>query len=316
MIVAMVLGLYALFGAVALPRLLSRGDRAERAPRLAIAMWHAACASVLTSAVLAVLAAAIPASVVGHGIADLFEACAALLSHGVSVTPTEVVIVAASAGLVGGRLAYCAAAVLLRTRRERREHAEMLCLLGKHDSALGAVVLDHAEPIAYCLPGGEGRTVITTGALRSLPPEELAAVLAHERAHLRGRHDLVVAAGEILARAFPGVPLFRRARTEVARLIELRADDVAARRHARIHVAGALVRIATGRVPAFSLGMGGETALTRVRRMLGPENPLTRHERFATVAAVGLLLTGPAAVALIPGVSAFLAHHCHELLSL
>ncbi|WP_248965630.1 M56 family metallopeptidase [Sphaerisporangium perillae] len=314
MIVAVVLGLYALSGAVALPRLLVRGDWAERAPRLAIAMWHAACASVLTSAVLAVLAAAIPASVVGHGIADLLEACAALLSDGAAVTPTGLVIAAASGGLVGGRLAYCAAVVLLKAKRERREHAEMLCLLGKHDSALGAVVLDHIEPIAYCLPGGKGKMVITTGALRSLPPEEVAAVLAHEQAHLQGRHHLVVAAGEILSRAFPYVPLFRRARSETARLIELQADDVAARRHARIHIASALVRLATGRVPAFSMGMGGENALTRVRRMLGPETPLNRHERLATVAAVGLLLAGPAAVALTPGVSAFLAHHCHELL--
>ncbi|GGK74515.1 hypothetical protein Sme01_34030 [Sphaerisporangium melleum] len=315
MIIAAVLALYALFGVVALPRLLARGGWADRAPRLGIAMWHAACASVLTSAVLAVLVAAIPASVVGHGLADLFEACAALLSDATAVSPAGVLIALSSAGLVAGRLAYCAAAVLLKARRERREHSAMLGLLGRHDSTLGAVVLDHTEPIAYCLPG-EGRTVITTGALRSLPPEEVAAVLAHEQAHLHGRHHLVVAVGEILCRAFPRVPLFQRARSEIARLIELQADDVAARRHARIHIASALVRLATGRVPAFSLGMGGENALTRVRRMLGPEIPLNRHERLTTVAAVGLLIAGPVALALTPGVSAFLTHHCHDLLAL
>ncbi|MEU4721305.1 hypothetical protein AB0G06_16920 [Nonomuraea dietziae] len=43
----------------------------------------------------------------------------------------------------------------------------------------------------------------------------------------------VLAAGEAFARAFPFVPLFDVARREVARLIELRADDVAARRHPR-----------------------------------------------------------------------------------
>ncbi|MFG1710390.1 hypothetical protein ACFLIM_45200 [Nonomuraea sp. M3C6] len=51
------------------------------------------------------------------------------------------------------------------------------------------------------------------------------------------------------------------------------ADDLAARRHPRIHIAAALVRLATGRVPAFALGAGGETALTRVRCMLNPKEP-------------------------------------------
>ncbi|MEV4174132.1 FAD-dependent oxidoreductase [Nonomuraea sp. NPDC049709] len=75
--------------------------------------------------------------------------------------------------------------------------------------------------------------------------------------------DLVLAAADALARAFPRVPLFEQARVEVARLVELPADDVAARRHQRIHIAAALVGLATGKVPAFALGAGGETALTR-----------------------------------------------------
>ena len=45
------------------------------------------------------------------------------------------------------------------------------------------------------------------------------AVLAHEQAHLRGRHHLVLAAGRILRRAFPWVPAFRWAYEEVTRLV-------------------------------------------------------------------------------------------------
>ncbi|WP_214411559.1 M56 family metallopeptidase [Sphaerisporangium fuscum] len=313
MIAAVTLALYTLFGATVLPRLIGGGRWAGRAPRLSIALWHAACASVVTSAVLAVPAAVIPASVVGHGIADLFEACAMLVPHGPAITSARRGIVIAWCGPVIARLAFCGAAVLLKARRERREHTRMLRLLGRHDGELGAVVVDHAEPIAYCLPGRDGRTVITTGALRSLAPQEVAAVLAHERAHLRGRHHLVLAGAEALAEAFPHVPLFRRAWKETARLVELLADDVAARRHERVHIATALVRVAMGRFPAFSLGMGGETALMRVRRMLNPAAPLTRRERLVPWSVVGLLLAGPAVVALTPGVSAFLAHHCHEL---
>lgn len=188
---------------------------------------------------------------------------------------------------------------------------EILKMLGRRDGELDALVVQFDEPMAYCMPGRGGQTVITTGALRALSPEQVAAVLAHERAHLKGRHHLVLAGAEALARAFPGVPLFAQARAEIAPLVELLADDVAARRHSRFLVASALVGLATARVPGFALGAGGETALTRLRRMLGPAVPLTRRERFAGVIAVAFLLAGPAAVALLPGASDFLGHHCH-----
>ncbi|MEU6713653.1 M56 family metallopeptidase [Nonomuraea sp. NPDC046802] len=316
MIAAVVLVVYTVAAAIWLPRLGRRAARwADRAPRLAIATWQAAGASVVASAVLAALAFAVPADVVGHGLAGLFRACADMLSS--RSRPTVVGAAALLvAGLVLARAVYCGAATLLRARTRRREHAELLGLLGRRDSDLDAVVVDYDERLAYCLPGRNAQMVITTGALRTLAPEQVAAVLEHERAHLRGRHHLVLAWAEALARAFPGVPLFVRGRAEITRLVELLADDVAARRHPRVQIAAALVRLATGRVPAFTLGAGGETALVRVRRMLHPEEPLRRRERVAGLLAVALLLAGPAMVALVPGVSSFLGHNCHSLFSL
>ncbi|MEO3860740.1 M56 family metallopeptidase [Acrocarpospora sp. B8E8] len=313
MIVPLVLAGYAAAAVIVLPRLLSWGEWAERAPRLALGVWLASCASAVASVILAALAAAVPPSVVAHGLAGFFQACAAMFSHGAVPASPGLLAALAGAGLIAARLTYCTAAVLVMAGRERREHSDMLNLLGRHDGELDAVVLDHEVPAAYCLPGRQGRAVITTGAIQSLPPEQVAAVLAHEQAHLRGRHHLVIAIVEALVRAFPRLPLFIRARSEVVRLVELLADDVAARRHARIHIAGALVRLATGRAPAFMLGAGGETALTRVRRMLNPATPLGRRERLAGLAAIGALLLGPAIVAAFPGVTALLAHHCHHL---
>ncbi|MEV0344128.1 M56 family metallopeptidase [Nonomuraea sp. NPDC050680] len=316
MIAGIVLVLYTIVAAIWLPELGRRAARwAERAPRLAIVLWQAAGVSVVASAVLAALAFAVPADVVGHGLAELFAICADMLSDGSGLTWTSAVALPAAV-LILARTACCGAAVLLRARVERREHAAMLGLLGRHDTDLGAMVIDYDERLAYCVPGRRAQMVITTGALHTLAPEQVTAVLAHERAHLRGRHHLVLAAAEALARAFPGVPLFDRARTEITRLIELLADDVAARRHPRAQIAAALVRLATGRAPAFTLGAGGETALTRVRRMLNPETPLRRRERLTGLAAVAVLLGGPAMVALVPGVSSFLAHHCHSLFTL
>ncbi|WP_326646235.1 M56 family metallopeptidase [Streptosporangium sp. NBC_01755] len=313
MMAAAVLALYAVVAVVALPYLLGRGEWADRAPRLAISVWLAACASAVASAIFSASAAAIPAGVIGHGLAEFFEACADMLSDGASLTSPGARVALLGAGLIAARITYCGAAILVRARRERRRHAEMLNILGHHDGVLDAVVLDHDEAAAYCLPGRDGKAVITTAALRSLAPEQVAAVLAHEQAHLRGRHHLALAAAEAFCRAFPRLPLFARARSEIARLIELLADDIAARRHPRIHIAAALVRIATGRTPAFALGAGGETALTRVRRMLSPAAPLRLRERVAGLAAVAFLLVGPATVAVIPGARSFLAHHCHGI---
>ncbi|MGW4474444.1 M56 family metallopeptidase [Nonomuraea sp. NPDC004354] len=307
---AVILACYAVAVAVLLPARLSRARWAERAPRLAIAMWLAACASVAGSAPLALLAATVPADTIGHGLADLFELCTMILAEG----PGAAAWAGLGAGaLVAGRLGACLGGVLAKARSERRRHAESLALLGRPDRELGAVVVDYAEPLVYCLPGRAATTVITTAALRSLNGEQVAAVLAHERAHVRGRHHLVLAAGEAFARAFPFVPLFSAARAEVARLVELRADDVAASRHPRVQVAAALVGLATGRVPAFVMGAGGESALARVRRMLRPAAPLGRRQRVAGLAAVASLLAGPAAVAAVPGLAAFVAHHCHSL---
>src|SRR5699024_4204808 len=56
-----------------------------------------------------------------------------------------------------------------------------------------------------------------------------ASVLAHEQAHLKGRHHLPLTWIRLLDTAFPGVPLLRAAATDVPELVEWAADDRAAR---------------------------------------------------------------------------------------
>ncbi|MCZ0990939.1 M56 family metallopeptidase [Streptomyces diastatochromogenes] len=177
-------------------------------------------------------------------------------------------------------------------------------MVGRADPVRGVVVLDHDEPAAYCLPGRHRRTVITTGALRTLDDDRLDAVLAHERAHQAERHDAVLAWAQTLARAFPRVPLFRTAETEIARLVEMRADDVAAARSGRLTTAAALLVVAGGRAPAAAMAAGGSTAARRVHRLIEPHQPLGRVRiaagslAAAVVLALPLLVVGgPAAVA-------------------
>ncbi|GAA1017519.1 hypothetical protein Aple_032030 [Acrocarpospora pleiomorpha] len=313
--IALTLAAYAVLATTLLPRLLARARWTDRAPRLAIILWLAGCTSAIASAILATVATAVPSDTIGHALASVVEACFMLLDHGFdpAAMPLAAWLVLATGGLVAVRAAYSVGKVLFTAWRERRQHAEMLVILGRHDHDLDAIVLEYGEPLVYCLPGRQAKTVITTAALRALRPEHLTAVLAHERAHLRGRHHLVLGLVDGLARAFPGLPLFAKARSEIVRLVELHADDVAARHHPRLHIAAALVSLATGRAPAGALAAGGETALARVRRMLHPAAPLCRREKFAGIVAVGVLLAGPATVAALPGVSALIAHHCHTL---
>ena len=71
-------------------------------------------------------------------------------------------------------------------------------------------------------------------------------MLAHERAHLAGRHHAIVTATRGLTAAFPAVPLFTRGEAEVARLAEMTADDAPARRAGRRPLTAALLAIGTG----------------------------------------------------------------------
>jgi Zn-dependent protease with chaperone function len=158
-------------------------------------------------------------------------------------------------------------------------------------------VVDDDAPAAYCLPCGRYRVVISAGALDVLGTDQLRAVLAHERAHLGGRHHLILSVAAALSRAFPRVPLFTRAEPELGRLAEMAADDAAARRQGAEHLARALVILSKAGARPAALAAGGPAAVTRIERLLDPPRPRqARHARLAIVAA----LLFPAAIACLP----------------
>jgi Zn-dependent protease with chaperone function len=195
------------------------------------------------------------------------------------------------------RACWCLASELARSRRDGREHANLVAATGRPCPELGVVVLDHDAPAAYCMPSGRYRLVVSAGALAALGTDQLQAVLAHERAHLRYRHHLMLAVAAALARAFPRVPLFAQAGAELGVLAEMAADDAAARRHNPDHLAEALVILARSGARPAALAAGGPVAIARIQRLLAP--PQRRQARLARLAATaGLLL--PAAIACLP----------------
>ncbi|MFE0427502.1 M56 family peptidase, partial [Streptomyces sp. NPDC058953] len=115
-------------------------------------------------------------------------------------------------------------------------------------------------------------------------------VLAHEMAHLEGRHHLVRLAATAFARAFPGLPLARHAREQTALLLEMIADDRALRGPSRDALATPVCEVAAGRAPGSALGAGGSGVLIRLRRILTPE---ARPRRITRLGVLLASLTAP-----------------------
>jgi Zn-dependent protease with chaperone function len=293
--------------------LLARTRWPERAPRLAIAVWLALAASAIGSVVLAGLVLLVPAPTVSRGVAWLLATCGMALrvryAHpgGLPLAVAGTLVAVALAAWV----AWCAVATLAATARAGRDHRLRLLLAGRTDERLGALVVEHGEPAAYCMSGVRRPVVLTTAALRLLDEPQLAAVLAHERAHQAGRHHLLVSLAAVPAAAFPWVPAFRHASDEVARLAELAADDAAARRSPRLAVAEALLTLGSvaarsasgdtaaastasaGPAAAWALGAGGSTAAARVRRLIAAPQPLSWAAKTMWTLALAALVALP-----------------------
>lgn len=120
-----------------------------------------------------------------------------------------------AAGIIMILLGWRYGRSLRRASVRTRVHAEAARITGyPFEGREAAFVLAATRPAAYCLPGRPPTIVLTTGALAVLDPEQLTAVLAHERAHLAGRHHLLLAVTRSLAAV---APPFRSSRAEPVR---------------------------------------------------------------------------------------------------
>ncbi len=282
---------YAAVFAVVGPHLL-RGGWLDRSPRLALALWHASAASVLLASGLASVACYADSGLLRSWLQALTD------RSGITGVIAASTAVAVPASLVA-RVVVAATRLARSNRTERRRHLELLALLGRHDPQLGATVIPADAPAAYCVPGTH-RIVLTSGAVDVLDDAQVRAVLAHEQAHLAGRHHLVVAWAAVLGRAFPAVPLFGAIWHTTAHLIELLADDRTVRRESGRHLATAIAALGYGRSPAVGLAVSGGSALARVERLLNPPKPLPLVTRVGGAGAAVSIMAGPVMLAVTP----------------
>jgi beta-lactamase regulating signal transducer with metallopeptidase domain len=190
-----------------------------------------------------------------------------------------------------------------RLRQLRRRHRRLVDLLAEDRD--GVHVLEHEAPTAYCVPGLRWRVVVSSGAIASLTGEELAAVLSHERAHVRARHDLVLEAFTVLQEAFPAVVTSQRALTEVQLLVEVLADRAARRRHgpgALVSAFSTLLDRGPAHAPDGAVAAAGTGLQARVDLLLDDR----RHPAQATVLLLiaGGVLVLPTLLVVLPWLSA------------
>ena len=276
------------------PALLARASWPMRAPRAAVVLWQAIALAAVLSAFSAGIAIASRLFVPGPDGRPTATITSEIDALGWPLWLLYVVVFALTL-LIGARLAAAVVQVAIATRRRRAHHRMLVDLLGRAQSS-HLRVLDVEQPLAYCLPGVRSRVVVSEGTLTTLSDNEIAAILTHERAHLRARHDLVLEMFTAVHAAFPRFVRSASALDAVKLLIELLADDAAVRAAGPTPLARALVACAAGPAPSGALAAGGPTTVLRVRRLGGRPNSLALAVG-AYIAAAALLVVPTVALA-------------------
>lgn len=137
---------------------------------------------------------------------------------------------------------------IVYAERERARHAQLITLLSEPMiDRPGTRLIDTPAPVAYCLPGAlTSITVLSAGLIQLLDEEELQAVIEHERAHVRLRHDIVLILFTAWKVSLQWLPTARNASREVALLLEMQADDKALKSVARVSLARAITVVSEG----------------------------------------------------------------------
>lgn len=218
-------------------------------------------------------------------------------------------------------LAGAAAAVAVRFRSRARALAESYRRAAGMGTGDGVVVVPGPAVEAYALPGLPGRIVVSSRLLDHLDDRGRAALIAHERAHLAGRHHLFSAVTHLAAAANPLL-------LPVARTVDYTVERWADEHAAAVTGDRRLVAETIGRVALLATPQRQRSAEVALRAT-GPRyqrisitwaGPVPR--RVAALLAApprtrALLLAACAALVLLAGVSALeAARDLHALLEL
>lgn len=282
-------------------------------PGLALAGWVSAAVMMSTAALGAAVLFAIPGASGVDNVIGMADSCLNVIRGGDVVI--EHVLRLTAIAVIAGLVLRTTVIAVRRVHAHRHWRTEHLGLLRTVCRCEESVLWAHEPtPVAYSV-GGRDSAVVATEGVRDLGASRCEAVLAHERAHLRGRHHLLVLAADILAAALPFLPLARRAPGAVRVLAELAADAVAARRHGPAPVRAALMAMSrqcsrgTLDSPAPALEMSRDAVETRLS-WLAQYRPEPQTLRVRADYALGVALGTVPVVLAVSGVAALATLCC------
>lgn len=308
-------------------RLLARATSRIGSPSVVLWVWHGLAVTVLTAIGIGLGLAS--HDVWEHSLSWLLHADKSRV-HDAYAEPQEVhnawnlaLVVLVVLGTTGSGSALSS---LRRIRHARAAHRLLTVDTSKmpnltsvtaapHEAAVA--VLPDPTPLIYCLPGTgpDSRIVVTTGARDLLLEDQLEAALEHERAHLTRNHHRIVLFAEAVAAALRLPRMLQEYPRAVRLLVELEADDRAARRHGAHTVASALLEMscAVSPSPRAGLAMAGTDAAIRIRRLLDQRRQAPSRKVAAILLPAAIVLgAAPAIAAAIPAISLVGSAHWPE----
>lgn len=303
MILAFPMVVGAVVAALVMPVLLERLPKSVP-PVVALTSWLATIAGFFLFAGSAALVLIWPTHAPVETTLEALTRCLATLQHAVRPWIGAFVGVGSVllAGAVAVRLVFSAHRHEHARSKIRTLHRDILTVVARRDAMHSGVIwLEHPLPMAYSIDGRPGYIVATEGLARCLTTQQCDAVIAHERAHLRSHHHLILSVCEVLAAAFPRIPLFVAAPAAVETLIELAADQSAAEATSTDSMRSALLAVSASvtHLPTVTLRLLNDATGTRLRRleMVTSGVPRTGTRAGACIAAALLPTLLPALAA-------------------
>lgn len=227
---------YAVLAMILTPVVVTRRRWTSTLPRTAILVWIGALGSGAV-AMLASLGCAIAAASMLAARPERERLSLHAVLSGVGLTLAACLMTALCGG-VACVLLYrlvSGAAARRRLRTGIDTHARRTPAAG-----VPTVVVRSEERSAVSVPGRRPVIVVSSALRDALTPAELEAVVEHERGHLAQRHHLLLQLADLQYRCAPALPCARSLEGSIQLLVELAADDHAARRCGRRTLARAL----------------------------------------------------------------------------
>lgn len=176
-------------------------------------------------------------------------------------------------GVLGAMIAFVSTSATASTGVEPTGDAGVALSRSREERKGFTLVRFRSDRLIACaVPGQRPEILVSSGIEDALSEPQLQAVLAHEYAHLRQRHGWALRIAQINALSLPRTRPGRALHRATVLLIELAADDTAARQAGAAHLANALTILANT--------TGDESMHLRAVRLTSRRWPSARHRRL------------------------------------